>query len=287
MEIRGDTGVLGIFGHPVSHSLSPLMQNAALEACGLNMVYLAFDVDREELCNAVRAIRALKLIGVNVTIPHKEGVIKYLDEVVGDALICGSVNTILNDKGRLRGFSTDGEGYVRSLAEEGVDLEGKRVLVLGAGGAAKGIVLAILKRRPRSITISNRTPERAEDLLKRFEGMERVKMEAIPFDHEALAGVMKRTDLLINTTPLGMEGREPLRLPLHHLPEGAVVSDIVYKPVKTPLLKEAEGLGYKTIDGVGMLVEQGAMSFEIWTGIRPPKGLMRDVVIKALSELDT
>lgn len=285
--ISGTTRVLGIFGHPVRHSLSPLMQNAALKHCGVDMVYLPFDVEEKDLKDAVQAIRAMKIVGVNVTIPHKEAVIHYLDEVSEDALICGSVNTIHNDRGRLKGFNTDGEGYLRSLKQEGVDVQGRRILVIGAGGAAKGIILTLLKACPSSVTVANRTLSRAYELVDRFLRISDVRMEAIPLEEEALHTAIKDTELLINTTSVGMEGKGRLHLPLHLLPKGAVVSDIVYKPIKTSLLKEAEALGYKTVDGIGMLVEQGILSFEIWTGLKAPGKLMRRVVVKALSRLDT
>ena len=282
MEIGGTTRVLGIFGHPVAHSLSPLMQNAALEHCGIDMVYLPFDVEEEDLKDAIQGVRAMKMVGVNVTIPHKEAVLPYLDEVSEEAILCGSVNTIHNDRGRLRGFNTDGEGYVRSLRQEGVEVQGRRILIIGAGGAAKGIMLALLKEGPSSITVANRTPSRAHELVERFQGVSHVEMGAIPLEGEGLHRVLEDADLLINATSVGMEGKGRLALPLHLLPKGAVVSDIVYRPIKTALLREAEALGYKVVDGVGMLVEQGALAFEIWTGSQAPRQLMRRVVVGAL-----
>ncbi len=285
--ISGTTRVIGIFGHPVKHSLSPVMQNAALKHCDIDMVYLPFDVEEGHLEDAVRAIRALKMVGVNVTIPHKEAVVAYLDRVSEEVRICGSVNTIHNSRGILMGFNTDGEGYVRSLKQEGIQIDGRNILVIGAGGAARGIVYALLKAAPASITIANRTLSKGKELVARLKDLSKARMEAIPLNREALTSVMGTVDLLINTTSVGMDGRGRLDLPLHLLPSEGIVSDIVYRPIKTPLLEEAEALGYKTVNGVGMLVEQGAIAFEIWTGVEAPREIMRDAVVKTLRILDT
>lgn len=282
MDIKGDTRVLGIFGYPIRHTLSPLMHNVAIREKGLNIVYLPFEVEKGCLKEAVQAVRALNLLGVNVTIPHKEAVMPFLDEVSEEAILSGSVNTIVNMKGRLKGFNTDGEGYIRSLQRKGFNVNDKRVLMLGAGGAARGITASLIKEKVGHVVIANRTPLRGEELAKRFSHISLGMIEAIPLTFDSLRERIKDIDLIVNTTSVEMEGKGRLKIPLNLLPKGAIVSDIVYKPFKTPLLKDAEALGYKTINGIGMLVEQGALSFKLWTGIDAPVRSMEMAVIKAL-----
>ncbi len=282
MDITSNTKLLGIFGHPVSHSLSPLMQNAAIRECGLDMVYLPFDIEERHIKDAVQAIRALSMVGVNVTIPHKEAVSELVDELSEEASLSCSVNTVVNKGGRLIGYNTDGEGFVRSLKRAGVGIRGRNILILGAGGAAKGIIASLIRMKPSRVVVSNRTVSRAEGLVDMFKARSGTAIEATSLSLETLKKRLKYTDLLINTTPVGMEGRGGLDIPIQELSPGSVVADIVYKPIKTRLLREAEGIGLRTVGGVGMLVEQGALSFELWTGHDAPRDVMERVVIKVL-----
>lgn len=283
MNISGKTKILGIFGYPIEHTLSPAMHNAAIEALGLDMVYLPFEVRPAGLGIAVEAIRSLDILGINVTIPHKSAIIPCLDRVSEEARVIGAINTIVNRGGELIGYNTDGEGYVRSLKRElDFNLKGKKVLLLGAGGAARGILVSIAREGPKDVIVANRTVAKASALVRELKGrFPDVGMTALGLIPEILKVHLGGTTLLINATSLGMR-REGIGLPLDALPDDAVVSDIVYKPLMTPLLKEASALGLITHNGLGMLVEQGALSLKLWTGLDAPREIMREVVLKSL-----
>lgn len=287
--ITGKTKIAGIFGDPVEHSLSPAMHNAAFSALGLDWAYVPFHVAVRPggLKKAVEAVRSLGLTGVNVTIPHKEKVIKYLDEVEQEARLVGAVNTIVNENGRLIGCNTDGLGFLESLKKEArFKPKGKKIIVIGAGGAARGIVSAFLfcdGESTNSVIIANRTASRAKRLAAEFKKkFRRADILAVPL--AGVGGYFKDADLLVNTTSAGMLGKADLKLPLRKLPGRAVVSDIVYNPLKTGLIKDAEKAGLKTHGGLGMLVGQGAISFELWTGRKAPVNIMRRAALKALKQ---
>ena len=234
MEIRGETKVLGIFGYPVKHTFSPLIHNAAFRNKGLDYVYIPFEVKPEDLKKATEAIRALNLLGVSVTVPHKETIIPFLDEVSEEALLAGAVNTVLNRDGFLIGYNTDGEGYIQSLKNDtGFDPKGKTILMLGAGGASKGILASLAMRSPVRVIISNRTLSRASRLVKEFqEKFPDVELKSIDLKIDTLERCLQDTHLLINATTMGMEGKETVELPLESLPKDGIVSDIVYKPLE-------------------------------------------------------
>ncbi len=292
MRVNGQTRVLGIFGDPVEHTLSPGMQNAAFEANRLNWVYLPFHVKPEGLKKAVAGIRAFDMIGVNVTIPHKEKVVKHLDDVDGLAKTIGAVNTIVNVEGKLVGYNTDGYGYVESLREEtGFDSAGKNIVILGAGGAARAILFTFLynkKNAVKSVVVANRTLRRAKKLVDEFKD----KVGGAPITVTSLGkvdGHLSGADLLINTTSVGMMGKGKFDLPLDRLPGHAIVSDIVYRPLETVFLKKAKARGLKIHGGLGMLAHQGALSFELWAMFlfpRPPLpvDIMKLAAIKTLGE---
>jgi shikimate dehydrogenase len=270
MQISGKTKIVGIFGHPIEHTLSPLMHNSAFEAMGLDICYVAFDVSPEDLKDAVRAIKALGLLGVNVTIPHKEKVIQLLDTVDEEALFIGAVNTIVHSDGRLYGYNTDGRGFLHSLSEEGVSFEGKRILIIGAGGAARAISYC-LGEKAASLHLYDIDRAKAERLvndLNRFQ-----KGVYLLDDLRNMGG----QDILINATPLGWKDDDPLPVEPEAISPEMVVCDLVYK--NTRLLKEAKEKGAKAINGSGMLLWQGALAFELWTGKRPPVELMRKVLL--------
>jgi len=293
-RITAATGVLAIFGDPVCHSISPLMQGAALEALDFDMVYLAFRVEAPELGQAVGAIRALGMRGVNVTIPHKERVLEYLDEVDETARALGAVNTILNRGGRLMGYNTDAEGFMRSLEEEtGFVPRGRSALVIGSGGAARAVVHGLASRGASRVVVANRTPKRAEALCSEIgAAWPDVELRAVPFSGVnagretggEMERLLKETDLLVNATSLGMAGRGGLDLPLELLKKDAPVYDIVYTPLETELIRRARALGPRACGGLGMLVSQGARSFEIWTGEKAPLGVMREAALEALGQ---
>ncbi|MGZ9584966.1 shikimate dehydrogenase [Paenibacillus marinisediminis] len=282
--VTSDTAVFAVIGAPVGHSKSPLMHNAAFAACGWNGVYTAFHVEPEQLKNAIAGMRAFGIRGINVTIPHKEHVMAYLDEIDESARMIGAVNTIVNDKGKLIGYNTDGPGYVRSLKEETeVQLTGATVLIIGAGGAARGLAFGLLREGVKHIYIANRTIERAERIAQDLQSMGSIEAVGLVDRLPQTGGA--RVDLVINTTSLGMHPY-PDEMPLQasYLKPHMIVSDIIYNPLETKLLAEARALGAVTHSGLGMFIYQGVIAFELWTGISAPVSVMRDAVMRAMSE---
>lgn len=271
--ISGTTRVLGVIGHPVEHTSSPAMHNAALEALGLDYVYAAFHVAPEGLPAAIAGMRALEIVGLNVTVPHKQAVMEHLDEVSEEARAIGAVNTIANRDGRLSGYNTDAFGIIQSLkADGGMERLPAQVALLGAGGAARAILYALLAREEvERVLLLNRTVARAEALASDLDGGD--KVEVLPL---AETGAIGGAGLVINSTSIGMHPREddsPLIDP-SCLRGGMLVADIVYNPLETQLMRQAEAAGARTINGLGMLAWQGARSFEIWTGVMPPTEAM-------------
>jgi len=288
LRITGATKVVGVFGDPVEHTVSPAMHNAAFLALGIDMVYLPLRVFAEpisELGDAIKGIKAMNMRGVNITIPHKENAIKYLDEIDEHAAEIGAVNTVVNKNGLLVGYNTDGPGYLLSLRKyTGFIPEGKRILIFGAGGASRAVVYAILAARPASLLIANRTIERAVALKDKFGArFKEVEVNVTTPDSALTREFAKEADLVVNTTPLGMGGKGAPGIPVEDLSESAVVSDIVYTPLETGFLKRAKERGLKTHDGLSMLVKQGAVTFELWTGQRAPLDIMRQAALQALS----
>ena len=284
MNITGKTKILGIFGYPVSQSISPAMHNAVIKALGLDTVYLPFEVKPANLKEAIKGIKSLGIIGVNITIPHKEAAIRFLDNISEEARHIGAVNTIVNKDGRLIGHNTDGYGYITSLKEEcNFNPKGKNIAILGAGGAARGILVALSVKKPKTIVIANRTLARAISLIKAFKGkFPETKFKAVDLNKDILKKYFKEIELLVNTTSVGMKKNETVEIPLELLPKTAVVSDIVYNPLETLLLKKAKKLGLTTHSGLGMLVHQGVKSFKLWTGMDAPIEVMRKAALKAL-----
>lgn len=266
------TALYGIIGHPVGHSLSPVFQNAAFSAIEMNAVYLAFDVAPFTLGDALRGVRALGILGLSVTIPHKEAVISFLDEVDGDARSIGAVNTVLNRDGRLIGMNTDWLGAVQAL-ESATPIAGKKVLVIGAGGAARAVCYGVT-RKGAVLHVANRTPEKARVLAEAFGG----DWSGL----DGLAGV--RPSIVVNTTSVGMApdaDRSPV--PASVLEGVEVAMDIVYRPRETRLLREARAAGCLTVDGLAMLLHQGAAQFGIWTGRNAPLDTMEEALAEAIS----
>lgn len=273
------TVLYGVFGDPIGHSKSPLMLNRAFREAGLNAAYAAFHIQPGTLKAAVDGIRALQFRGVNVTIPHKLEVMDYMDAVDPGAEAIGAVNTIVNDNGKLTGYNTDCIGYVRSLKEEtGISLKGKRICLLGAGGAARGLVYALAQEKPAAIRIMNRTVGKAEELAATVKD----SILAGGYTYEDAHELVRDSDIVINTTQVGMHPEVdamPLDPALLH--EGLLVSDIVYNPLVTRLLREAEARGARIHGGLGMFVYQGAYAFEYWTGVPAPVAAMREEVERA------
>lgn len=290
MPIDGRTRVVGVFGDPVEHTLSPPMHNRAFAAMVLPYVYVPWRVPAQRLADAVGAIRALDLAGVNVTIPHKVAVMELLDEVTPEAGLIGAVNTIENRDGRLIGHNTDGLGFLRSLAEEtGVCPENRRVLLLGAGGAARAIAVQMLLAGACSVVLANRTLARAQQLRQLLISVTpQARVEAVALDTRCASFLQElhTADILINTTSAGMypHHREPALLSAALLRSELLVCDIVYTPRCTPLLAEAEQAGCPVLPGLGMLAHQGAISIEIWTGQKAPVQLMKETLDRELAK---
>ena len=271
----------GILGHPVGHSLSPIFQNAAFKECGLDVRYELWDTPPEALAGRVVSLRDPKYLGANVTIPHKVAVFPLLDELGGQAARAGAVNTIVNRGGRLYGFNTDGPGFVAALKNESsFDPAGKSILLVGAGGAARGIAFALAEARAADISIVNRSPERALKLA--------ADVAVTGAEVSASAGEpdLSRYDCIVNCTSLGMRGGPaPGELPcaIGAARPGALAVDIVYTPAQTPFLTAAAAAGLKTLGGLPMLIYQGALAFELWTGVHAPVEVMFEAARKALA----
>ncbi len=273
-EIKGITGstrVYGLIGSPVSHSLGPLMHNTAFARTGWPGIYAAFEV--HDIKKAAAGIRGLNIAGASVTIPHKETVLRHLDQVDEEARQAGAVNTILNDSGTLKGFNTDSYGAVQALLQK-IDIEGRNIIVIGAGGAARAVCTG-LKKHGASIFISNRSEDRGKRLASEL---------GVPFYPLDQIKKLPR-EILVNTTPSGMHpNTHETPVPEGFLHKGMTVMDIIYNPLKTRLLMEAEEAGAAVIDGVQMFVLQGARQFELWTGLDAPLELMKKTVYEALEQ---
>jgi shikimate dehydrogenase len=282
MSISGKTQVCGIIGDPIEHTMSPVMHNAAFQKLELDFVYLPFQVKKEALSRAVDGVRALNIKGLNVTIPHKVAIMPFLDKIDTLAEKIGAINTIVNDEGVLTGYNTDATGFLQALLEQRVEPEGKTTVILGAGGASRAISF-ILAERGAHLVILNRQLARAEDLAQWITQVFEKDITALTLGEENLAKVLAKADILVNTTSVGMNPDiDKTPVPAGLLKPGLIVFDIVYNPVQTRLLKEAEAAGAKTINGLDMLVWQGAMAFEKWTGQKAPFDLMKRDSIKAL-----
>jgi len=276
MKITGTTKITGVFGYPVKHSLSPVFQNAAFEYLGLDYIYIPVEVSPENLGKAIEGIKALSFVGVNLTIPHKKAVIQYIDEIDEEARIIESVNTLVNKDGWLKGYSTDGYGFIRSLKEEkGIDISGKNVFILGAGGSAYAITGVSIKEGVSKIYICNRTGEKAE-LLKNTlsKRLQFQNILVVPFEERNDKKYWKDIDLIVNTTSVGMKEGESSLIDEKNIVSVRLVYDLVYNR-KTELIQLAEKNGIPHMDGLLMLIYQGAVSFELWTGMKAPIEIMK------------
>jgi shikimate dehydrogenase len=284
MRITGKTKVLGIIGHPVSHSLSPVMHNAAIEALGLDYVYVPFQVAPEHLSMAVHGLRALGVQGFNVTIPHKSAIMSLLDSISPEAELCGAVNTVNLENNLLVGYNTDGAGLLKSLSNDlGFRPSGTTVLILGAGGAARGALASLCKAGVSRVIVANRTRERGEALVETFrDRFGNVSFQLCSLEAGDLEEHLTAAHLLLNTTSVGMNGSSFDGLNLAQMADCAMIYDMVYSPAETPLLAEARGKGLAYANGIGMLVAQGEAAFSIWTGVEPPSGAMKEALISEI-----
>jgi shikimate dehydrogenase len=277
MQLNGKTKVVGIFGDPVAHSLSPRMQNTAIEAGGLDAVYVPFHVTSAQLCDAITGIRAMGLRGVNLTIPHKETACQLVDELDEQASLIGAINTIVNSNGHLKGFNTDGIGLLNALQQElSFDVAGRRVLLVGAGGACRAALVALCQAQAAWIGIANRTRERSRLLIKELAP----NFPGTAFAEYELASSLPTTcpepvDLLVNTSSVGLAGEAFSFRVTDCVKPGGAVFDMVYASEPTPLLREARQKGLAAAEGLGMLSAQGEVAFQLWFGSAPKSWVMR------------
>jgi shikimate dehydrogenase len=284
MAINGKTRVCAIIGDPVEHSLSPVMHNAAFKELGLNIVYVAFKVTRNGLKDAISGAKSLGLLGLNVTMPHKNAVMGFLDETDSAAKAIGAVNTILNEQGKLIGFNTDGKGAMIALQENGVSADEKKMVLLGAGGAAKAIAFQAAQE-VEELVVLNRTSEKAEKLAERLCKKFGNKVKSGTLSAEALKKELKTTDILVNATSVGMNPDVNVSpVPSDLLKRDLCVMDIVYNPLETKLLADAKAVGAKVVSGLEMLLYQGAVAFEIWTNCPAPVDAMKKAALSKLAE---
>ena len=277
MDITGKTGVIALLGWPVEHSFSPQMHNAAFAEMGEPLCYVALPVHPDFLLEAVEGLRALGFVGFNLTVPHKEAVMPMLNKLSPEASFMGAVNTVVIDHlGRLTGHNTDGRGFLLSLEEEGVEVKGKRVLIIGSGGASRAVSWTLCEAGAE-VHIYDIEPETSsrlvEDLAINFKKV--FLLETI--EDSAVSSSM---DIIINATPLGLKDNDPLPISTDPLHPGQTVVDLIYWA--TPLLKAAASKGCTTLNGLGMLLWQGVLASELWTGRRPPVDTMKRELVKSI-----
>jgi shikimate dehydrogenase len=280
MKITGKTKLVGIFGYPVEHTISPPMHNAAFAWLGLDYCYVPFAVHPDRLRDAVTGLRAMGLRGVNITVPHKENIIPLLDDTDKEAAFIGAVNTIRNDNGALTGFNTDGRGFMRSLEEAEIDVKDKKVLILGAGGAARAVGYYLCNQAQR-VFLYDVDAGKARSLSTH---LDKIRGNAEKIDAGTPAGreIIQSSDIIVNATPLGLKPYDPLPVDAGLIRPEQAVCDLIYKD--TPLLQAAADAGCRTLNGVGMLLWQGVLAFEIWTDIKPPVEIMKEALSRVMSK---
>lgn len=278
MKIESGTKIVGVFGYPIKHSASPAMHNAAFEALGLDYAYLPFEVKPQKLGEAVRALAPLNIAGVNVTIPHKEAVCSYLDEISKEAKLIGAVNTIVVKSDILIGYNTDGQGFITSLKEDGQEeVRGKNLVILGAGGAGRAVATQAALEGARRISITDRIEAIAQKLSSDIRrNIPSFQAGVVPEDE--IKSKLKEAHILINATPVGMKLDDPVVIDPNWLQPELLVFDLVYNLGETKLMKAARERGCRVVGGLGMLAHQGAISFKLWTGKEAPVKVMRKVL---------
>jgi shikimate dehydrogenase len=279
-HIDGRTRLAGVIGWPLEHTLSPAMHNAAYEALGLNWVYIPLPLrEGAELIRLTSIVKSLPVVGFNVTMPYKRVMLNMCDEVAAMAQLAGAVNAVHVVDGRLIGYNTDGRGLVESLASEaGFEPQGRKVLILGAGGASGAAVVGMILAKAARVTVAARREEMSEALVDRLQGRTRdTEVETCPMG-EGLRSAVEEADLIVNATPVGMSAGDASLIAADWMHEGQVVADMIYRPTETVLLREAKAAGATPVGGLGMLVAQGAIALEIWNDgatVTAPRDVMR------------
>lgn len=284
--VTGKTKVIGIIGNPIGHSISPQLHNTISRQLGMNIIYVPFKVEESDLESAVRGLKSLNVLGFNVTIPYKESIISYLDEVTDEAALMGSVNTVKNIGGKLYGFNTDTRGFVRSFTKEAkTTFKDKTVAIIGAGGTARALAIKIALEGSKKIYIINRTLHKAEEVAGRINNKIESIAKAIGLDSIESTPALCESDIIINTTPLGMYP-DTEKTPLDkdfRFSKNQIVFDVIYNPRKTLFLARAEEYGCTIVNGYGMLISQGIQAYEIWTDTKIPTILseqIQDLLLK-------
>ena len=270
MSINGKTELICLIGHPVEHSFSPNIHNYLIEKNKLNMRYMCFDVFENELENAIKGIKALNIKGFNVTIPHKVEVIKYLDEIDRNALLIGAVNTVKNENGKLKGYNTDGIGFVKSILDKGYKVSGKNVLIIGSGGAARSIAVEMASNGAKQINLYNRSIKSAKEISELLK--ENFKVDSNYYNEQIKEKNLENIDIIINTTPIGMDKDKencPIDESINVKNKNTLICDIVYNPHETKFISWAKKNNLNVIYGIDMLINQAILGFKIWTGILP------------------
>lgn len=281
MQINSKTVLTGLFASPSAHSVSPIIHNNAFKKLGLNYAYLSFEVNKDNLKDAVKSIKTLKMRGVNLSMPNKKEVIQYLDEISETAKLSQSVNTIVNDNGILKGYSTDGKGFFKSLEEEKIFVKNKNITILGTGGASISIISQAVFEGVENIFVFKRDKnwEEQKKILDNISDKTNCKIELYSLeDKNILKRKIEESILLINATNVGMKENISLIEDKSFFRKDLIVSDIIYNPAKTKLLQIAEKEGCKIVNGIGMLLYQGALSFELWTDKKMPVEYIKEIL---------
>lgn len=281
MQIDSKTVLTGLFASPSAHSVSPIIHNNAFKKLGLNYAYLSFEVNKDNLKDAVKSIKTLKMRGVNLSMPNKKEVIQYLDEISETAKLSQSVNTIVNDNGILKGYSTDGKGFFKSLEEEKIFVKNKNITILGTGGASISIISQAVFEGVENIFVFKRDKnwEEQKKILDNISDKTNCKIELYSLeDKNILKRKIEESILLINATNVGMKENISLIEDKSFFRKDLIVSDIIYNPTKTKLLQIAEKEGCKIVNGIGMLLYQGALSFELWTDKKMPVEYIKEIL---------
>ena len=277
--------LVGVFGHPVAENPTIVMIEAAFQEMNLNWRYLTIEVYPEDLADAFKGLRAMNMQGINLTIPHKVEVLKYLDDIAEDAQLMGAVNTVRREGNKLIGENTDGKGFLRSLRDDaGIDPAGKRVVVLGAGGAARAMTVELALAGAARITVVNRSTERGQNLVNLLNEKTPVVAEFVEWN--STYAIPEDTDVVANATSIGLfpNINDKPEIDYNTIMPNMVVCDVIPNPPHTPFLKEAEARGAKTLDGLGMLVYQGAIGFKMWTGLDAPVEVMHRALAEAFGQ---
>ena len=280
MVFTGKTKNLGVIGYPIKHSLSPVIQNTAIQEAGIDYAYIAMPIAPEDLEKAVIGLKALNFTGFNVTIPHKVNIMQYLDEIDEMAKLIGAVNTVHIKDGKLYGYNTDAIGFINPLLKENVEIKDKTAVILGAGGACRAVACGLIKQGIKNIILAVRNPVKAQLLANDFNDL--VDIKVCDWHSEEFKQYLAQADLLVNTTPLGMEGNIDSKPPVdwESVKKSAFVYDIVYIPAETKFLQEAKEYGHKILNGERMLAEQGAAALHLWTD----KDINVDIMVKTLHD---